>query len=156
MTDRRHFKAELVEDDKTTATSIKIPFDVKAEWDRKGRVPVRATLNGFPIRSSIFAYSGIHYLIVNKQMREGAGLRAGDLVDVVMEVDTEPRSVQVPEDLQAALQTNQAARTYWEKLSYTHQREYVGYIDEAKKPVTRVRRIEKTLQMLAASQREPR
>ena len=156
MPDPQHFSALLIEDDNTTATTLKIPFDVHAEWGRKGRVPVRATLNGFPIRSSIFCYSGIYFLVINKQMREGTGLKAGDSVDVIMEIDLEPRVVQVPADLQTALKTNDPARTYWEKLSYTHQREYVAYITEAKRAETRTRRIEKTLLMLAAGTREPR
>jgi uncharacterized protein YdeI (YjbR/CyaY-like superfamily) len=111
-------------------------------------VPVRGTINGYPYRSSIFPYSGVHYLIVNKEVRDGAGVRAGDEVDMVMERDDESRVIEPPEDLARAIAGSAAAQRAWEKLSYTHKKEYATAVEEAKKPETRARRIEKAVEEL--------
>jgi hypothetical protein len=157
MPEPKYFQAILVKADKSTATTLTIPFDVQADWNLKGRVPVRATLNGYPIRSSIFSYGGgSYFLVVNQEMREGSGLKAGDTVDVVMEVDLDPRIVQIPPDLRDAFTRNPQAEVYWDTLSYTHRREYVRYIEEPKRPETRLRRLEKTVVMLLDRIKEPR
>jgi uncharacterized protein YdeI (YjbR/CyaY-like superfamily) len=69
-------------------------------------------------------------------------VKAGDIVDIELEKDLEPRVLEVPPDFQSALDTNPAARIRWQKLSFTHQREYVESIEDAKKPETRIRRIQ--------------
>jgi hypothetical protein len=153
MTTLQHFRATLVKDDQSEATSIRIPFDVPTMFGSRARVPVRGTINGFPYRSSIFPYGGIHYLIVNKETREGARAKAGDEVEVVMERDDEPRVITPPPDLAEALAANPAAQAMWEKLSYTHQKEWAEAIEEAKKPETRARRIEKAVAELATGKR---
>lgn len=88
--------------------------------------------------------------------RETAGVRAGDTVSVTLERDTEPRVVTPPADFARALETSEAARATWERLSYTHRREYAEHIEEAKRPETRQRRIEKSIRLLAAGGKEPR
>jgi len=94
--------------------------------------------------------------VVNKAMREGAKAKAGDILDVVLEIDTEVRVIPTPPDLEQALKANSTASAYWERLSFTHRKEYVQYLEEAKKPETRTRRIEKTIAMLKQSRKEPR
>jgi hypothetical protein len=153
MTTTQHFRAVLEKDENSEATSIRIPFNVLEVFGSRGRVPVRGTLNGFAFRSSIFPYSGIHYLIVNKATREGAKAKGGDIVDVVMERDDEPREVTPPEDFAQALAANPAAQAMWDKLSYTHRKEYVDAIEEARRLETRARRIEKAMAELAAGRR---
>jgi uncharacterized protein YdeI (YjbR/CyaY-like superfamily) len=76
---------------------------------------------------------------------------AGETVTVVMERDTEPRVVTPPADLAAALDADEAAKAAWAKLSYTHQKEHVLAIEEAKKPETRARRLARTLEVLGGS-----
>lgn len=85
-------------------------------------------------------------------MREAAGVTGGETVPVVMERDTETRTI----DFAPALRGNKEARAVWDKLSYTHRREHVEHIEEAKKPETRERRIEKSVALLAAGKKEPR
>ena len=92
-------------------------------------------------------------MAVNKRMREGAKAKAGDAVEIVMERDDEPRVVTPPADFARALKANKAAQTAWEKLSYTHRKEYANAIEEAKKPETRARRIEKAVAELAAGKK---
>lgn len=146
----KRFRAELIKDDNSTATAIDIPFDVQKVFGARGRVPVRGTINGFPYRSSIFPMGGRHFLVVNKQLREGAKVSAGETVSVVMERDDEPRTVEAPADFARALKSSKAAREAWDKSSYTHRKEYVQAIEAAKKPETRARRIEKAIAELSA------
>lgn len=147
----QRFRALLEKDERSEATSITIPFDVQAAFGKRGRVPVRGTINGHAFRSSIFSMSGNPYfMVVNRQMREHAGVKGGDLVDVEMERDDEPRTVTPPEDLARALKSNREARAAWDKLSYTHQKEHARAIEEARRPETRQRRIENAIAKLAA------
>ena len=135
------FKAVLEKDDKTSGTGIKVPLDVPKLFGTRGRVPVRGTLNGAPYRSTLAPYGGAHYLPVNRALREAAKAQAGDSIDVVLERDAEPRVIEAPADFARAMKTNPAAAEAWGRLSYSHRREYVEAIAEAKKPETRDRRI---------------
>jgi hypothetical protein len=132
-------------------TAISIPFDVVEAFGKRGRVPVCGTINGTPYRSSIFRMGDAPYfMVVNRKLRELAGVAAGETVSVVMERDDDPRTVEVPADLDAALDSRPGAREAWSRLSFTHQREHVEAIKEAKRPETRARRIEKALEHLAS------
>lgn len=150
MATAKRFRAVLEKDPDSSATAIAIPFDVEKAFGGRGRIPVRGSLNGFAFRSSVFPMGGgFHWLVVNKQMREGAKIKAGDHIRVVIERDDEPRIITPPEDFERALKANKAALASWESLSYTHRKEHAKSIEEAKKPETRARRIEKAIQMLA-------
>jgi hypothetical protein len=150
----KRFRVLLEKDKNSEATGILVPFDVLKVFGTRARVPVRGTINGFPYRGSIFPMGeGKHYMIVNKNVRAGAKAKGGETVSIVMERDDEPRIITPPADFARALKTNKEARTTWEKLSYTHQKEHALAIEEAKKPETRVRRIEKAIAQLAAGKK---
>lgn len=131
---------------------LRPPFDVVEVFGTRARVPMRGTINGYPFRSSLCNMGAGHFLGVNKQMRAGAHCQAGDVVHVVLERDTAPRVVEVPAYLQKIIGLEKATAAAWEKLSYTHQKEWVKAIEEAKQEETRQRRIEKLLKAL----KEPR
>ncbi|HKS42564.1 MAG TPA: YdeI/OmpD-associated family protein [Blastocatellia bacterium] len=151
MATTKRFRAVLEKDTDSSATAIAIPFDVEKAYGSRGRVPVRGTLNGFAFRSSVFPMGGgCHWLVVNRDMREGAKIKAGETISVMMERDDEPRVITPPKDLARALAANKVALAAWDKLSYTHRKEYAKAIEEAKKPETRARRIEKAIAALAA------
>lgn len=153
----KRFRALVNRKEGGDVCSIDIPFDVEQTFGARGRVPVRGTLNGAPFRSSAFRMGGdCHFMVVNRRMREAAGVTGGETVPVVMERDTEPRVVTPPADFARALEANAEARAAWDRLSYTHQREHAEHIEEAKKPETRARRIEKSVALLAAGRKEPR
>jgi hypothetical protein len=153
----KRFRALVNRKEGGDVCSIDIPFDVEQTFGARGRVPVRGTLNGAPFRSSVFRMGGdCHFMVVNRRMREAAGVSGGETVPVVMERDTEARTVEPPADLALALKSNKEARAAWDTLSYTHQREHVEHIEEARKPETRLRRIEKSVQALAAGKKEAR
>lgn len=146
----KRFRAELIKDENSTATAIEIPFDVQQVFGTRARVPVRGTINGFPYRTSIMPMGGKHWMVINRQLREGAKAKAGDRISVVMERDDQPRTVETPADFARALKTSRAAQAAWDKSSYTHRKEYVQAIEEAKRPETRARRIEKAISELTA------
>jgi bifunctional DNA-binding transcriptional regulator/antitoxin component of YhaV-PrlF toxin-antitoxin module len=150
------FRAILEKDDQTSGTGVAMPFDVEKVFGTRGRVPVRGTINGFAFRSTLAPYGGRHYLPVNKALREGAGAQAGDRVEITLERDQEERVVTAPPDLVKALRANKAAQAAWDGLSYTHRREYVESIEEAKKPETRLRRLGNAVEALAAGRRGKR
>ena len=148
MTESKHrFRAALKQDDKTTGTGLPIPLDVPKLFGTRGRVPVCGTLNGVPFRSTLSPYGGVHYLPVNRALREKARVKAGDEVEVALERDQEPRVVETPADLARALKAHKAADE-WERLSYSHKRAHVEAIEEAKKPETRDRRIQGAIAQL--------
>jgi hypothetical protein len=151
----RRFRA-LVERGEGSVCAIQIDFDVEKAFGKRGRVPVRGTLNGAPFRGSLFPMGGCHFMVVNRYLRAAAGVSGGETVPVVMERDDEPRTVEPPADFARALLGSKEAQAVWDKLSYTHRREHVEHIEEARKPETRQRRIEKSVTLLAAGRKEPR
>jgi hypothetical protein len=134
--------------------TVPLPFDPKAEFG-KARAPIRGTLNGAPFRSTVAIYGGVAYLGVTKALREAAGAEIGDEVDVEVELDDAAREVDVPPELAAVLEDDSEAAQGFEKLSYTHRREYARWIAEAKRAETKERRVAKAAEMLRSGTRSP-
>lgn len=127
---------------------VRIPFDVEATFGRK-RVPVRATIDGQPYRGLLVRMGGTyHILIVLKEIRQSVGKGFGDEVEVILEEDTEPRLVSAPPDLELALKQHPKAEAVFRQLSYTHQKEYVRWIEDSKRETTRQSRVNKAIEML--------
>jgi hypothetical protein len=132
---------------------VEIPFDVAAVFGAK-RPPVRGTVNGAPFRSTVAVYGGRYLLGLNREVRDAAGgVSVGDTVTVELELDDEERTVELPSDLRAALDPDLLA--FFESLSYTHRREYVRWIEEAKREETRRRRVERAAELLREGVRTP-
>jgi hypothetical protein len=147
----KRFRALVERKEGGEVCSINIPFDVEKTFGARGRVPVRGTLNGAPFRSSVFRMGGdCHFMVVNRQMREAAGVRGGETIPVTMERDTEARIITPPADLARVLKSNKEARDAWDKMSYTHKKEIAQAIEAAKKPETRQRRVAKAVAELSA------
>jgi len=136
-----------------SGTLLGVPFDVRAVFG-KARAPVRGTVNGYPFRTTVATYGGRYFLGFRREIREAAGFDDGDRLSVVIELDDEPRTVEVPEELQAALSADDAARAAFEGLSYTHRREYVEWVG-AKREETRRARLERAVGMLRDGVRHP-
>lgn len=150
----KRFRIKLDKHEHSEAAMMILPFDVEKVFGTRARVPVRGTINGFAFRSSIFPTGdGHHYMVVNREVRAGANVKGGDTVSVQMERDDAPRTITPPAELARALKANKAARAAWEKLSYTHQKEYSRAVEEAKRPETRARRVEKAITELAAGKK---
>lgn len=142
------FKTTLVKEKNSIACGINLPFAPKEKFG-KARAPVRVTINNHTFRTTTFTMGDRFWIPVNTENRTLANISAGDQIDVTMEVDTEPRIVTPPEDLLNTLRKKKTVFAKWEKLSYTHQKEFVRWIEEAKKPETRRRRIDKTIEQVA-------
>jgi hypothetical protein len=112
---------------------------------------VKGSVGGVPYRSSLMPVGGGAYRLgVHKATREAAGAAFGDTVTVTVEPDEEPREVVVPDELRAALDADPVANAAWERLAPSHRREHANAVADAKKPETRARRVEKTLEALRA------
>ena len=132
-----------------TWTYLDIPADITQELGTRGQVKVVGSMNGYPFRSSARPHGdGSHYIVVNRSIRDAIQATPGDMVHVVMERDTAPRTVAVPVDFAEAWETNQQLRKSFESLSYSHRKEFVDWIESAKKVETRESRITRSLEML--------
>jgi hypothetical protein len=131
-----------------------IPFDVEKEWGSRARVSVCGAINGFAFRTSIFPDGkGGHTMMVNKAMQKEGGAVPGKSVRVELEHDTSPRTISVPPDLKKALAKNSGAATVFETFAPSHRRAYVDWIMQAKRAETRVTRIARAVQMIAAGKK---
>jgi hypothetical protein len=142
------FKVKLDGLEGSSVAALSAPFSVEKVFGTKARVPVRGTINGFPFRSSLMPMGGCHRMVVNKTIRDGAGVKAGDTVKVVMERDDATRVVEVPPALKKAIAGNRVAQEKWKKLSHTHQKEMAISIRDAKQEETRQRRLAKVMEVL--------
>jgi len=131
-----------------TATGFRIPEDVVAGLGSGKRPAVRVTIGGHTYRTTVAPMGGVFMIPLSAENRAGAGVAAGDEVDVDVELDTEPRVVTVPPDFAAALEREPDARTAFDALSYSNQRRHVLSIEGAKTDETRQRRIVKAVDAL--------
>ena len=130
-----------------------VPFDVEQAFGSKTPV-VRATADGVPFSTRLIRMGKpCHIIGVPKEIRVQLGKVVGDEVTIGVEPDATPRVIEVPADLARVLKTSKEAKAFFDQLSYTHRKEYVRWITEAKKEETRVCRVEKTLEMLLAKRR---
>ena len=131
-----------------TATGIEVPAAVVAKLGSSKRPAVSATINRYTYRSTVSPMGGRFMLPISAQVREAAGVAAGDHVDVLLELDTAPREVTVPVDFGRALARDAAARRFFEGLSFSNKQRIVIAIEAAKAPETRQRRIAKAVSSL--------
>jgi Domain of unknown function (DUF1905)/Bacteriocin-protection, YdeI or OmpD-Associated len=131
------------------------PYDVEEEFGTKGRVPVKATIDGVAYTGSLIKYGAPqHMLGVEKAIRQQIGKVPGDHVEVLLKKDDEIREVDVPPAFKT-LMKKAGVLTFFEGLSYTHRKEYCRWITEAKKDETRVRRLAKAVEMLRDKVKTP-
>ncbi len=114
------------------------------------RFPVVATVNGYTWRTSVARMGGEFLLGLNREVREGAGVEAGDDVAVTVELDAAPREVEVPAVLAAALAADPQARASFDRMAFSHRKEYARWVAEAKREETRQRRVQQALEMIRA------
>ena len=134
-----------------TATGIPVPAEVVAALNAGKRAPVVVTVGSHSYRTTVAPYGGVYFVPLAAENREAAGVAAGEEVTVGLELDTAPREVTLPDDLDAALDDD--ARAAYNRLSFTHRKEWVRWIEEAKKPETRTARVAKTVEGLKAGKK---
>jgi hypothetical protein len=136
-----------------TATGFRVPEDVIAALGRGKKPPVRVTIGQHTYRSTVAVMSGAYFLPLSAENRNAAGVAAGDDIEVEVELDEAPREIEVPADLAAALAKDKKAKAFFEGLSYSNKRWHVLAVEGAKKPETRQRRIEKSIELLRDGRR---
>ena len=152
---RLRFNVKLVGQEGSSATGFYAPPEVVEAFGTRARVPVRGTINGHPFRSSLMPMGGQHCMAVNRTMRDGAKVKAGDVVEVVLERDCEERTVEAPAELKKELAKSKAARERWEELSFTVKKEMARSITEAKQEETKKRRLVKVMEVLKTGAKWP-
>jgi hypothetical protein len=142
------FRAKLLQHDNMDATYVIFPYDVKENFGA-ARVKVKVKFDGEPYRGSLvpMGLKEGYPLLLRKDIRAKINKSVGDFVDIELEQDLEERIVEVPDDFEKALKKNKMKDAF-EMMSFTHRKEYVNSITEAKRPETRTKRIEKSLEMI--------
>ena len=112
--------------------------------------PVRVSVNGVTVGGRVMRRGGQNLIGLSRAVREQLGVEPGQRIRVAIELDDQPREVEIPPDLAAALAAEPAARIAFDALSFTHRKEYVRWVEEAKKPETRERRVRETVSRVLA------
>jgi hypothetical protein len=133
-----------------TATGFEVPDEIVSALGKAKRPPVQVTIGGHTYRSTVAVMDGRSMLPLSAENRTAAKVAAGDVVDVEVVLDDAPRTVEVPADLAKALKSEPAAKRFFDGLSYSNQRWFVLSVEGAKKPETRLRRVEKAIELLKA------
>lgn len=155
MSDGIRFRATIELGGKT-ATGIPVPDEVVAALEAGRRPAVRVTVAAHTYRTTIASMGGRFMIPLSTEHRAHAGVAAGDEVEVQIESDTAARDVPLPSDLAEALREDGPAQSFFDSLAYTHRKEWVRWIEEAKKPDTRASRVETAVEALRAGRRNRR
>ena len=131
-----------------TACGISVPPEVVEALGKGKRPPVKVTIKGYTYRSTVAAYTNEYLVGVSAENRAAGGISPWEVVDVTLELDTEPRVIEVPEDFAAALAGDAAAQAFFDSLSYSNKSRFVLGIKDARTPETRQRRIDKAVATL--------
>ena len=142
----KKFKYKLESPHGAAVSFIRMPFDVKEVFG-KGRVPVNLTVNGYTYRTTICHMGDVWGVPLRKEHRENAKVGFGDVVQISVEADTAARVVDVPSGLKKFLRSQKVWELF-DKLAYTHKKEFVQWVTEAKKEETRDARKHKMVEML--------
>jgi hypothetical protein len=133
------------------ATTLPVPAEAVAALGTQKKPRVVVSVNGYTYRSTVQSYGGEFLLPFSAADREAAGVKAGDRVDVTLELDLEPRTVEVPEELAAALADKPGAAAAFDALPYSKRKDFARQVSEAKAQETRDRRIANILGQLGDS-----
>ena len=147
------FRTKLQGPKGSEGAAVRPPFDVPTIFGTKARVPIKGTVNGFKFRSSLCNMGSGHMFVVNKTMREGGKCKAGDVVDIVIQRDREERVVEVPPYIAKVVAKDKKAKATWDSLSFTHKKEWVRAIEEAKREETKKSRMEKMMAAMKSGKR---
>lgn len=141
------FHTTLKQGDKT-ATGIEIPTEIIEALGAGKKPPVKLTVNGYTYRSTVATVDGRFMVGFSGDHRKASGLKGGDAVEVEIELDTQPRTVELPADFQAALDADAKAKATFDKLSNSLKGYHVSLVTGAKTDETRQRRIAKSIATL--------
>jgi hypothetical protein len=145
------FSTTVVKDSEVNATGIQIPAECIAALGAGKKPKVIVSLKDFTYRTTVAVMGGEFWVPLSQERREAAGVQAGETLEITLELDTEPRTVEVPEDLAAALAQAGGAAAAFDALSYSARKEHVRQVESAKAQETRSRRIAGIIEKLGGS-----
>jgi hypothetical protein len=134
------FITTVLKDKEKEATGLRVPEEIVIALGQGKKPPVKVTLNGYTYRSTLAVMDGVYMLPLSAENRKAAGVQGGDEVQVTLELDSEPRTVEVPQDLAAALESA-GARAAFDRVAFSARKEFVRQVESAKAQETRERRI---------------
>lgn len=130
-------------------TIARIPFDVAKLWGSRGSLRVRGEINGHEFRTSLFPTGrGTHYILINKKMQKGGGVRAGDKADFKLEPDTKERPVVLPVEMDKILKQEKQIRKFYDSFNDSIRRYIANEVASRKSPASRERRAEQVAEQL--------
>src|SRR5450759_1612795 len=130
---------------------IRVPFDAAKLWRTRGQIKVKGEINGFAFRTSLFpTREGWHFLLVNKRMQKGARAVEGSVARFQMELDSEERTVTIPDELKRILSQDRALRRWYDELNHSTRNDIAKWITEPTSAEARVRRAEQIAERLLA------
>jgi len=141
------FTTKIIQAEGKNATGIQVPADLIAELNSGKRPRVKVTIAGYTYQSTVAAYGDVFMIPLSAEHRTAAGVQANDEVNVTLELDTEPRTVDIPDDLATALAENNLTELF-DGLSHSKRKEFVRQVESAKAQETRERRIVKIVTQL--------
>ena len=151
-----NFDAKIKKHPQYNSAYIEFPYSVEKEFGIKGQVRVHVKFDDYPYRGSLAKMGRhCHCIGLNKEVRKAIAKEPGDVVRVTLQKDDASRIVEIPADLDVLFKKNKEAGILFNKLSYTHKKEYVEWITSAKKDETRRKRLEKTIEMLINDTKHP-
>jgi hypothetical protein len=137
-----------------TWTFVTAPINVAALFGTRGRIAVRGKIDDHEFRGSLMPHGdGRHFIVVNKEIRTVIAKGVGDSVTVELALDDKPRTLKLPDIFARAMREQRAAQAAFDRLSYSHRKEYVEWIESAKKPETQERRVRQALEMIISGKR---
>jgi hypothetical protein len=143
------FTTVIIKNDNLDSGYIEFPYDTEKEFGKKGQVKVKVWFDGFLYRGSLVKMGHpCHIVGLNKEVRKAINKNPGDSIHVIIEQDTEERIIAIPTDLQNLLNEHKDAKVKFEKFSYSHKKEWVMWLIDAKKDETRLKRLQKILDKL--------
>ena len=146
---RATYTTTITQEEGLNATGIPVPAEVVAAFGQGKRPKVVVHIGGHSYRSTVAAYGDVYMLPLSQERRAAAGVEAGQTVEITLELDTQPRTVDVPDHLAAALAEQPGLRAAFDALSYSARKEHVRQVETAKAAETRQRRIDKIVSGLA-------
>lgn len=141
------FSAVIQKDAKLDVTYIDVPFNVEQTFGKK-RLKIKVWFDKVLYRGLLTKYKAVYHIIINKEIRAKVGKNAGETVNIKIEEDTEERTVELPKIIEDFFKNEKQLKTIFDKLAYTHQKEYAVWIAAAKREETLQKRLDKFKEML--------
>ena len=150
------FSGTIEQNKDMNAGFVRFPFSTEELFNKKGQVKIKALIDSENYRGSLVNMGmGCHVLGITQEIRKKINKSFGDSVEIVIEEDTEARNVIVPNELKKEFSKSKKAEQFFNSLSYSNRKEYVRWIEEAKKEETKLNRLKMTIEKLLAEKRNP-